>query len=90
MMKKPAILIPSPHVTDNHQYKNAKVLSDADAAILIEEKDLDAQSICDTVKRIMDDESLRTRMSENIAQFARMDAGQMIYREITELIGRKK
>ena len=89
MMQKPAILIPSPHVTDNHQYKNAKVLSDADAAILIEEKDLDAQSICDTVKRIMDDESLRVRMSENIAQFARMDAGQLIYREITELIGRK-
>ena len=34
-MKKPAIVIPSPNVVENHQYKNAKVLADAGAAILL-------------------------------------------------------
>ena len=36
---KPSILIPSPNVAENHQFYNGKVLSDMDAAILIEEKD---------------------------------------------------
>ena len=35
-----AILIPSPNVTDNHQYKNGKYLADKNAAILIKEDDL--------------------------------------------------
>ena len=34
-LKKAAILIPSPNVTDNHQYFNAKLLSDANAAVQI-------------------------------------------------------
>lgn len=37
---KPSILIPSPNVTNNHQYHNAKALADEGAAVLIEEKDL--------------------------------------------------
>ncbi|MBQ8896673.1 MAG: hypothetical protein IJY88_07785, partial [Clostridia bacterium] len=36
MQKKVSIMIPSPNVTNNHQYKNAKVLADAEAAVLIE------------------------------------------------------
>ena len=37
---KPSILIPSPNVTNNHQYHNAKAIADEGAAILLEEKDL--------------------------------------------------
>lgn len=37
---KPSILVPSPNVTNNHQYHNAKALSDAKAALLVEEKNL--------------------------------------------------
>tara|TARA_B100001750_G_scaffold248142_1_gene277084 strand:+ start:738 stop:1820 length:1083 start_codon:yes stop_codon:yes gene_type:complete len=35
---KPVILIPSPNVSENHQYKNAKILEDNNAAILVEDK----------------------------------------------------
>ena len=38
-LKKPSINIPSPYVTNNHQYINAKVLEDSNACILLKEKD---------------------------------------------------
>lgn len=89
-MGKPSVLIPSPHVTDNHQYKNAKVLYDAEAAELIEEKDLSPERICETVARIADDGEKRYQMSQNILRFAREDAGRRIYEEIQALLHRKQ
>lgn len=89
MMRKPAILIPSPNVTDNHQYKNAKVLSDGGGAELIEESELTVERICEAVERIADDAALREQMSANIAKFARSDAGRRIYEEIQALLRRK-
>ena len=86
MMGKPAILIPSPNVTDNHQYKNAKVLADGEGAILLEEKDLTAESICDAVRLVAENEALRKQMSEAVRRFARADAGRRIYEEITALL----
>lgn len=90
MMRKPAILIPSPNVTDNHQYKNAKVLADANAAVLIEEKDLTEERLKEAVCRLAADDALCQSMSENIARFARADAGAAIYREITTLLRQKE
>ena len=90
MMRKPVILIPSPNVTDNHQYKNAKVLSDANAAELIEEKDLTEERLQEAVCRLMSDDGLRQSRSENIARFAREDAGILIYKEITKLLRKKE
>jgi len=89
-MKKSAILIPSPNVTDNHQYKNAKVLADAQAAVLIEEKDLTAEHIADTVRRLADDAEARRSLEENIAAFGCEDVGKRIYEEIVCLLAKKK
>ena len=55
MMRKAAILIPSPNVTDNHQYKNAKVLADGKAAVLIEEKDLTEERLRQAVLSLSED-----------------------------------
>jgi len=89
-MKKPAVLIPSPNVTDNHQYKNAKVLADADAAVLIEEKDLTEERLLAIVTELSEDDLRRQHMSEQIAAFARKDAGRRIYEEITSLLRRRE
>lgn len=86
MMRKPAILIPSPYVTDNHQYKNAKALADAGAAVLIEEKELADGAIVEAVERIYGDARLRERMSERVADFANPDVDQAVYGEIIKLI----
>ncbi len=85
-MRKAAIVIPSPNVTDNHQYKNAKVLSDAGAALLVEESQLTKISLPCEVKRLASEPKIRKTMEEKIAAFAKEDAGRLIYREITELL----
>ncbi|MEG0457731.1 MAG: undecaprenyldiphospho-muramoylpentapeptide beta-N-acetylglucosaminyltransferase [Oscillospiraceae bacterium] len=55
---KASILIPSPNVTENHQYHNAMVLVKKGAAILIEEKDLTDESLIDATKKILSDKSV--------------------------------
>ena len=89
-LKKPAILIPSPNVTDNHQYKNAKVLSDAGAAVLLEEKDLKEGTLAEEVERLLLDREARYRMGERFGTFAVPQANELIYEEIKTLVKSKK
>lgn len=85
-MKKACILIPSPNVTDNHQYKNAKELADASAASLIEEKDLDGGALGREVERLLASDSARAAYETGIAAFAREDANRVIWEDIKELL----
>ena len=85
MMKKASVIIPSPNVVDNHQYKNAKVLADHDATVLIEEKDLTYKSFADAVNSLVEDKNKREQLSKNIVQFANTDANKLIYDEIIKL-----
>ncbi len=91
---KPAIFIPSPNVAENHQYKNAKVLFDANAARLLEEKDLEGggELLTREVERLLSDagESLRAEMSRNIKQFAVPDSNKIIYKDLCELVKKSK
>ncbi len=85
-MQKPCIMIPSPYVTDNHQYKNAKVLQDAGGVLLLEEKELTGGRIVREVELLLSDSGRRRRMSESIAAFAGEDACELIYKEIIKLL----
>ena len=91
MSEKAAIFIPSPNVTNNHQYKNAKVLCDAEAAEMIEESALDSGALCGMVSKLLspDCAARRAEMGEKIAAFAVRDANKLIYKEIKRLIGEK-
>lgn len=86
---KCSIFIPSPNVAENHQYKNAKVLSDAGAAALFEEKELvdGAKSLIEEVEKLLSDggEKLRAERSEKIRQFAVSDANKLIYNDLVKL-----
>ncbi len=91
---KPAIFIPSPNVAENHQYKNAKVLSDAGAASLFEEKDLTdgATLLIKEVEELLcpEGEKKRAEMSEKIRTFAVPDSNKLIYNDLVKLAGKKK
>lgn len=50
----PTILVPYPHAADNHQWFNAKVFSDAGAAVLIEQSRLDGQALAGALGDILD------------------------------------
>jgi len=62
---KPAILIPSPNVTGNHQFYNAKALADKGGAILIEEKDLSAENLIGALMKMKDDKGLSREGAES-------------------------
>ncbi len=87
---KASIVIPSPNVTNNHQYKNAKVLADGDAAVLIEEKDLTSAHLTEQVKHLAEDTALRHRMEQNVKAFAVYGTLDRIYELICELTDASK
>ena len=61
----PSILIPSPYVPNNHQYYNAKALTDKNAAVMIEEKDLGPEIIKKLVEEYLFDDQKRKLMAKN-------------------------
>lgn len=85
----PSILIPSPYVPNNHQYKNALDLVNANAAILIEEKDLKGDIIVRTVDNIIGDDKKLKTMKNNLKVFKTDNSAELIYKNIKGLIDRK-
>lgn len=75
---KPAILIPSPNVAENHQYHNAMALVEKDAAVLIEEKDLTAERLAHEVDSLLADRERLAKIGENAASLAILDANERI------------
>ncbi len=72
----PAILLPSPNVTDDHQYKNALSLSAAGGALLLEEKRIDciAEAILDT----LENEALLSSMRGALSHYGERNAAEHI------------
>ena len=70
----PSILVPSPHVANNHQYYNAKSLADRDACLLVEEKNLDGASMDKIVDALVHDELKKKTLSENVLKMATPNA----------------
>lgn len=83
----PAILVPSPYVTNNHQFKNAKELKDKTAAVLLEEKDFDSNTILKEIDKLFDDSSLYSVIKNNSLELGVSDSSSRIYEEIKKLIG---
>ena len=73
----PSILIPSPHVAENHQYYNAKSLADNNAAVLI--KDSDVKSLLkDKILEVVANKKLLNSLSENAKRISKPDAANVI------------
>ncbi len=69
-----AILIPSPNVTDNHQYKNAKYLCDKGAAIMLQEAELSAERLITVIKELSDNPKKRKKLSTAIKNCADLNS----------------
>ena len=82
----PSILIPSPYVTHNHQYKNAKVLEENNASIIIEEKDFDKEILVSNIDKILNDEKLYDNLKENSLKLGVKDSATKIYFELKKMI----
>lgn len=87
---KASILIPSPNVSENHQYHNAMVLQNANAAVVIEEKDLTGRILVNAVKKLVDDPEKLKNLGKNARSIAVIDSNERIYREIMKLLQSSK
>ena len=81
----PAILIPSPYVPNNHQYYNGKALVDNNAAIMIEEKDLNADLLYKSVSDIINDDAKLKQLANNAKKLGNPNVLDDIVREIESI-----
>ena len=79
---KNTILIPSPNVTNNHQYKNAKILVDYGATTMLEERDLNEQTL---YKTIIDANKKRKELENKIQIFGSKNVAEYFIKNIEEI-----
>ena len=82
---KPSILVPSPNVTDDHQTKNAQVLSELNAAMLITDKEA-PQTLVNACIELIKDTKKMSEMQEKLEQIAKPQATETIANRIASLI----
>lgn len=82
---KPAVLIPSPYVAENHQFHNAMTLKKIGAAEIIEEKDLSGEKLISTVSLLIENKPKLEKMSDAAKKGAILDANERIYQIIMQL-----
>ncbi|NVY95676.1 undecaprenyldiphospho-muramoylpentapeptide beta-N-acetylglucosaminyltransferase [Lactobacillus sp. DCY120] len=86
----PAIFIPSPYVTHNHQMKNAESLVQEKAALLITEAELTPTKLFNLIDQTVRDQSLLTQLQSNSRQMGVVDASDRLIKVLTELISKVK
>jgi UDP-N-acetylglucosamine--N-acetylmuramyl-(pentapeptide) pyrophosphoryl-undecaprenol N-acetylglucosamine transferase len=86
---RPALLMPFPGATDDHQRRNARVLVDTGAAMMVEEHELSGDRLADAIAALLADDARRRQMSAALRRFARPDAAARIVDRLLELGGRE-
>lgn len=81
-----AVLIPSPHVTEDHQYKNARLIADAGAAVVYRESELSPSLLTETVKDLISNPNKRRRMEDSVKGFAMTDSVDRIVDEALSML----
>ena len=78
----PSLLIPSPHVANNHQFYNAKSLFDKDACAMIEEKDIHDTTLNTMIPELLFDKERLNIIAHNVKELATPNAAN----DIAELV----
>lgn len=85
LLGKPAILVPSPNVAEDHQTKNAMALVKRNAAIMIADIDARIEMIPTALELLQNDENMHS-LSENIIQLAEPNSAERIADEVIKLM----
>lgn len=80
----PSILVPFPYAVDDHQTRNAQWLSDADAAVLIQQRDLSVEELTTLWKKFQRDRSVLLNMAEKARALAHFDANELVASQCME------
>jgi len=90
ILGKPAVLVPSPYVTNNHQEANARQLEKAGGAVVILEKDCYYNKLYDVASELLNDREKLKRMSDAQKTLAITNAAEKIADIVMELIAKGK
>ena len=82
----PAIMVPSPYVTNNHQEKNARALETHGGVEVLLEQDSSGQALFQAAAGILRDDVRREAMASAMAELGIRDAAQRIYETVQELL----
>lgn len=88
LLGKPAILVPSPNVAEDHQTHNAMALVNKDAAVLVRDADAKEQLVPTALQLIQDSERLKS-LHTNILTLAQTDSATRIAEEVIKLAKKK-
>ena len=82
---KPAIFIPFPFATENHQEYNARVLEKVGAAKIILDKDLNSEILENEIENIVNDKNKMNEMSFKASSLTIKNVEDKIYNEIKKV-----
>ena len=82
---KPVILIPSPNVAENHQFKNAQSLVNKNAALLVNDADSN-DKLVDTIISLYKDDDLKEKLSTNIKKMEVKNSASIISKQALDLL----
>lgn len=85
LLAKPAVLVPSPNVAEDHQTKNAMALVKHDAAVMIKDVEAKEKMIPDALK-IIQNASQMTALSKNILNLAEQNSAGRIAEEVKKIL----
>jgi UDP-N-acetylglucosamine--N-acetylmuramyl-(pentapeptide) pyrophosphoryl-undecaprenol N-acetylglucosamine transferase len=74
LLGRPAVLVPYPYATDDHQTTNARALIERGAAVMVPDDELDTPRLGDEVMRLLEDPGLRASMAAASREMGRPDA----------------
>ena len=86
LVGKPTILVPSPHVAEDHQTKNARSVVDREGAVLLPDHRVE-RDLGKEIRSLLNDAERCTSMSEALRATARPEAAQRVAEEIQRLLG---
>ena len=84
----PTIIVPSPYVTNNHQYLNAKAMLDNGAACLLEEKDMTVAATVEMIENLIHDDAKLAQMSHNAKAMSHPEAAGDLVKLIKKVAGK--
>ena len=82
----PTIIVPSPYVVNNHQEKNARILSQHGGACLLLEPECSGEKLYRTARDILQSPTRRQSMSRGMAELGILDATERIYQTVMALV----
>jgi len=89
-LKVPSVLVPYPLATADHQTTNARLLSDADCAVLVPDDQLDSDVFSHAVLEALDEPARRNAMRDAAQRLAQDKAAQVLADELEHVVADAK